>query len=238
MSKTVLITGGTKGIGLEVVKLLQDKGYNIIVIGRDFSVFPFLDSEQIKTISFDVSQIEKIPKLMAEIGEIDVLINNAGIASGASYLEYTQAQLEYILKVNIEAPVAFIRETSKGFLKKGEGRVVNVASQAAQIGHPDIWYGITKAGLVNATISFADILGEKGIIVNAIAPGPVSTDMIKNSAIHKRLESVINRTYLGRAATPTEVAEVIVWLATESPGYINGEVININNGTQYAKNII
>jgi NAD(P)-dependent dehydrogenase (short-subunit alcohol dehydrogenase family) len=238
MSKTVLITGGTKGIGLEVVELLQNKGHNIIVIGRDFSLFPFQNSEQIKTISFDISQVDEIPTLVAEIGDIDVLINNAGFSYGVSYIEYTKEQQEYILKVNIEAPVAFIREVSKGFLKKGEGRVVNVASQAAQIGHPDIWYGISKAGLINATISFADILGEKGITVNAIAPGPVSTEVIKNNAENKRLNSLINRTYLGRAATPTEVAEVIIWLATESPGYINGEVININNGAQYVKSIL
>lgn len=238
MGKRILITGGTRGIGLETVKLLKNKGHNIIVIGRDFSNFPFQNSEQITTLSFDISHVDEIPALVAGIGEVDVLINNAGISSGLSYAEYTQEKQEYLLKVNIEAPVAFIREVAKYYLKKGEGRVVNVASQAAQIGHPDIWYGITKAGLINATISFADILGEKGITVNAIAPGPVSTDMIKNSSVHKRLESLINRTYLGRPATSSEVAEVIVWLAAESPGYINGEIININNGTQHAKNII
>ena len=235
MGKRILITGGTKGIGLETVKQLMDKGHKIIVIGRDFSEFPYQNSEQIKTIVFDVSKVEEIPGLIADIGEVDVLINNAGIAKAVSFLEYTTEQKEHILRVNLEAPVTFIREVSKYFLKKGEGRVVNVASQAAQVGHPDIWYGITKAGLINATISFANLLGEKGITVNAIAPGPVSTDMINNAPPNKRLEQVLQRTYLGRAATAAEVAEVIVWLAAESPAYINGEVININNGVQYIK---
>lgn len=238
MSQRILITGGTKGIGLETVRLLLDKGHKVVVIGRDFSGFRYKDSENVETIVFDVSKTEEIPALVAEIGEVDALINNAGIAIAVSYLDYTEEQKQYILKVNIEAPVSFIRETSKIFLKNGKGRVVNVASQAAQVGHPDIWYGITKAGLVNATVSFANLLGEKGVTVNAVAPGPVSTDMIKNAPPNKRLEQVINRTYLGRAATADEVAEVIAWLAAESPAYINGEVININNGVQHVKNIL
>lgn len=238
MGKRILITGGTKGIGLETVNQLIDRGHNIIVIGRDFSKFPFESSGQVKTIAFDVSKVEEIPALVSEIGEIDVLINNAGIAKAVSYFDYTPEQKEHIIKVNLDAPVTFIREVSRYFLKKGEGRVVNVASQAAQVGHPDIWYGITKAGLINATISFANLLGEKGIAVNAVAPGPVSTDMIKTAPPNKRLEQVLHRTYLGRAATAAEVAEVIVWLAAESPAYVNGEVININNGVQYVKNIL
>ncbi|EMS71839.1 SDR family NAD(P)-dependent oxidoreductase [Ruminiclostridium cellobioparum] len=238
MGKRILITGGTKGIGLETVNQLIDRGHNIIVIGRDFSKFPFENSGQVKTIAFDVSKVEEIPALVSEIGEIDVLINNAGIAKAVSYFDYTPEQKEHIIKVNLDAPVTFIREVSRYFLKKGEGRVVNVASQAAQVGHPDIWYGITKAGLINATISFANLLGEKGIAVNAVAPGPVSTDMIKTAPPNKRLEQVLHRTYLGRAATAAEVAEVIVWLAAESPAYVNGEVININNGVQYVKNIL
>lgn len=238
MGKRILITGGTKGIGLETVNQLIDRGHNIIVIGRDFSKFPFENSRQVKTIAFDVSKVEEIPALVSEIGEIDVLINNAGIAKAVSYFDYTPEQKEHIIKVNLDAPVTFIREVSRYFLKKGEGRVVNVASQAAQVGHPDIWYGITKAGLINATISFANLLGEKGIAVNAVAPGPVSTDMIKTAPPNKRLEQVLHRTYLGRAATAAEVAEVIVWLVAESPAYVNGEVININNGVQYVKNIL
>lgn len=238
MGQRILITGGTKGIGLETVRLLLDKGHRVVVIGRDFSAFPFNNSEQVEAIPFDVSKTEDIPRLVAQIGEVDALINNAGIAIAVSYLDYTPEQKEYIVKVNLEAPVSFIKETSKFFLKKGEGRIVNVASQAAQVGHPDIWYGITKAGLINATISFANLLGEKGVVINAIAPGPVSTDMIKNAPPNKRLETVVNRTYLGRAATPAEVAGVIAWLSTESPAYINGEVININNGVQHVKNVM
>jgi 3-oxoacyl-[acyl-carrier protein] reductase len=232
MAKRVLITGGNKGIGLSVTELFLNKGYQVVVIGRDFSGFKFNEHENVKTIQFDVSQVNQIPALVKRIGDVDILINNAGISNGLEYDDYPEENIDRILKVNIEAPVAFIREISKRFLEKSEGRIVNVASQAAEVGHPDIWYGITKAGLVNVTRSFANLLGKKGVVINAVAPGPVETEMVLNSLRSDRFERIKERVYLNRIAKPVEVAKTIVWLATESPVYINGETIDINNGAQ------
>lgn len=232
MAKRVLITGGNKGIGLSVTELFLNKGYQVVVIGRDFSGFKFNEHENVETIQFDVSQVNQIPALVERIGDVDILINNAGISNGLEYDDYPEENIDRILKVNIEAPVAFIREISKRFLEKSEGRIVNVASQAAEVGHPDIWYGITKAGLVNVTRSFANLLGKKGVVINAVAPGPVETEMVLNSLRSDRFERIKERVYLNRIAKPVEVAKTIVWLATESPVYINGETIDINNGAQ------
>ena len=232
MAKRVLITGGNKGIGLSVTEIFLNKGYQVIVIGRDFSGFKFNEHENVETIQFDVSQVNQISALVERIGDVDILINNAGISNGLEYDDYPEKNIDRILKVNIEAPVAFIREISKRFLEKNEGRIVNVASQAAEAGHPDIWYGITKAGLVNVTRSFANLLGKKGVVINAVAPGPVETEMVLNSLRSDRFERIKERVYLNRIAKPVEVAKTIVWLATESPVYINGETIDINNGAQ------
>ncbi|ADL53166.1 SDR family oxidoreductase [Clostridium cellulovorans] len=232
MSKTVLITGGNKGIGLATTELFLNEGYKVIVIGRDFTNFKFNNNENVEKVQFDVSNINEIPTLIEKLGDIDILVNNAGISNKVDYENYSQEQVDRILKINIEAPVAFIREISKGFLAKGKGRIVNVASQAAEVGHPDIWYGITKAGLVNVTRSFANLLGPKGIVINAIAPGPVETEMILNSGHNERFERIKERSYLKRIAKPIEVAKTILWLAIESPEYINGETIDINNGAQ------
>jgi len=232
MAKRVLITGGNKGIGLSVTEIFLNKGYQVIVIGRDFSGFKFNEHENVETTQFDVSQVNQIPALVERIGDVDILINNAGISNGLEYDDYPEKNIDRILKVNIEAPVAFIREISKRFLEKNEGRIVNVASQAAEAGHPDIWYGITKAGLVNVTRSFANLLGKKGVVINAVAPGPVETEMVLNSLRSDRFERIKERVYLNRIAKPVEVAKTIVWLATESPVYINGETIDINNGAQ------
>lgn len=232
MSKTVLITGGNKGIGLATTELFLNEGYKVIVIGRDFSNFKFNNNENVEIIKFDISNINEIPTLVYKLGDIDILVNNAGIGNRVEYDDYSQDKVNKILKTNIEAPVAFIREVSKKILIKQKGRIVNVASQAAEVGNPDIWYGITKAGLVNVTRSFANILGKNGIVINAVAPGPVETDMILNSPYNERFERIKERSYLKRIAKPIEIAKTIFWLATESPEYINGETIDINNGAQ------
>lgn len=134
-----------------------------------------------------------------------------------------------MLKLNIEASIKLIEVVSKSMIEKGSGRIVNNASIAGQIGHPDIWYGITKAGLINATKSFSKMFAGK-IIINAVAPSPVETDMLHVISIERR-EAFLQNVITKRFATPNEIAKTIVWLATEPPEYINGSCIDINNGS-------
>jgi len=228
-NKTVLITGGNKGIGLEVTKEFLNLDYNIIIIARDFNNFEFNNHPQIKQIKFDLSNVDEIPDLISSLENIDILINNAGVMYSLPYNQYPNDKKDNILKLNIEAPVKLIEEISKNMLKKGKGRIVNNASIAGQIGHPDIWYGITKAALINATKSFSKIFDGK-IIINAIAPSPVQTDML-NVIPKPRQEAFLNTVISKRFATPSEIAKTIVWLATQSPEYINGTCIDINNGS-------
>jgi 3-oxoacyl-[acyl-carrier protein] reductase len=160
---------------------------------------------------------------------VDILVNNAGVLFATPYDQYPRERAEAMRRINLEAPVALITAVSASMIRKGGGRIVNNASLAGQIGHPDIWYGITKAGLINATKSFARILGNKGIVVNAVAPGPAETDML-DFLQEARREGVMRSVYSGRFARPDEVAATIVWLATQSPEYINGTCIDLNNG--------
>ncbi len=229
MNKTVLITGGNKGIGLETTRIFDRLGYKIIVVARNFSEGQFKKSQTVSLKRFDLIDIDRIPELISEIGHIDVLINNAGIMHSLPYDKYPQEKVADILKLNIEAPVALIREVSKSMVANGSGRIVNNASIAGQIGHPDVWYGITKAGLINATKSFAKILGPKGVVINAVAAGPVETDML-NVIPEERKKAIKSMVYTDRFAKPDEVAKTIVWLATECPEYINGTCVDINNG--------
>ena len=229
MNKTVLITGGNRGIGLEVTKQFLSLNYNIIIIARDFSDFELQDNPKIQLIQFDLSKVDAIADLIASLDDIDILINNAGVMYALPYNEYPNDKKDVMIKLNLEAPVKLIEEVSKKMLQKGSGRVVNNASIAGQIGHPDIWYGITKAGLINATKSFSKIFDGK-IIVNAVAPSPVETDML--AVIPKaRQEAFLKSVILKRFAKAQEIATTIVWLATESPEYINGTCIDINNGS-------
>lgn len=227
--KRVLITGGNKGIGLEITRLFMEKEYQIVIIARNFEDFPYKDNKNIELIPYDLSDTSGLEMLADKVGNIDILINNAGIMYSKPYNAYPEDFKETLMNLNLYAPVELIRLFSEHMVEQKEGRIVNTASIAGQIGHPDIWYGISKAGVINATKSFAKILGPKGIVINAVAPGPVETDMMKVIP-EQRKKDIRSSVYTDRFAKPEEVAETIFWLATDSPEYINGTCIDINNG--------
>jgi 3-oxoacyl-[acyl-carrier protein] reductase len=223
MSKTVLITGGNKGIGLELTKEFLALKYKVIVVARDFEDFIFVD--EVECIVYDLSNVEGIPSLVASMGKVDILMNNAGAMYSLPYDDYPTEKVASMLRLNLETPIKLIEEC----VKAGTSRVVNNASVAAYTGHPDIWYGMTKAALINATKSFAKIYEGK-VILNAVAPSPIDTDMQKvNTEARKEAfrQSVITK----RFGYASEVAKTMLWLATESPEYINGTTIDINNGS-------
>jgi len=231
MLNRVLITGGNKGIGLEVVKRFLEVDYDVIVVARDFSNFAFKDNEKVTMIEYDLSNTEGLEKLVEEVGEIDTLINNAGYMQPKyTYDNYPKEAKEHIMNVDLHSPVELMTLFSKGMKKRGYGRIVNTASIAGQIGHPDIWYGIAKAGLINATKIFAKLLGSNGIIINCIAPSPVETDMQKDNSEERKAEFK-KMVPSGRFAEPQEAAEVIFWLATDCPEYVNGTTLDFNNGS-------
>ena len=223
MKKTVLITGGNKGIGLELTKAFLELKYRVIVVARDFTNFSY--KNEVECIEYDLTDVENIPKLVASMGKIDILINNAGVMYSLPYDNYPQEKVNSMLKLNLETPIKLIEEC----VKVGTTRIVNNASVAAYTGHPDIWYGMTKSALINATKSFAKIYEGK-VILNAVAPSPVDTDMQKVNT-PERKEAFKKSVITGRFATADEVAKTIVWLATESPEYINGTTVDINNGS-------
>ncbi len=231
MLNRVLITGGNKGIGLEVVKKFLDVNYDVIVVARDFSSFPFKDNKKVTIIEYDLSNIEDLPNLVKQVGEIDILINNAGYMQPKyTYDNYPKEAKEHIMNVDLHSPVELITLFSEGMKERAYGRIVNTASIAGQIGHPDIWYGIAKAGLINATKIFAKILGSHGITVNCIAPSPVETDMQKDNSEERKREFK-KMVPSGRFAEADEAAEVIFWLATDCPEYVNGTTMDFNNGS-------
>ncbi len=221
--KRVLITGGNKGIGLALSKMFLDLKYEVIVIARDFEGFAYGDKAT--CITYDLSDVAGIPALAKSIGKVDILINNAGVMYSLPFDNYPDEKVQTMLKLNLEAPIKLIEECCA----LGTSRVVNNASIAGQIGHPDVWYGATKAGLINATKSFAKIFGGE-VVINAVAASPVQTDMLQTIP-HERREAFLKTVITGRFATADEVAKSILWLAIDSPEYINGTTIDINNGS-------
>ena len=215
--KTALVTGAARGIGRAAAQALEKAGLRVHRLD--------LKGE----ISYDLTDLAGIPKLVESLGDIDILVNNAGVQNAVSIDRYTDQQRERILRVNLEAPVELIRAVSKGMRERKAGRIVNVASVAAYTAHTDLWYGVTKAGVVSFTRSFASHLGPHGIQVNAVAPGPIDTPLL-DKAQPERVAELMTKVYTRRKGRPEEVAEAIRWLALDAPEIINGAVIDVTDG--------
>ena len=216
--RTALVTGAARGIGRAAADALQKAGLKVLRLDVRGEV------------AFDLTDLAGIPKLVDGLGEIDVLVNNAGVQNAVPIEQYTDEQRARILRVNLEAPVALIQAVSSGMKKRKRGRIVNVASVAAYTPHTDLWYGVTKAGVVSFTRSFANYLGPHGIQVNAVAPGPIDTPLL-DKAQPERVEELMKKVYTRRKGRPEEVAEAIRWLALDAPDIINGAVIDITDGS-------
>jgi 3-oxoacyl-[acyl-carrier protein] reductase len=221
--KTALVTGAARGIGRASAEALQKAGFRVLALDRDFS------RTSDGKIQYDLTDLAGIARLVESLGEIHVLVNNAGVQNAVSIDKYTDEQRSRILRINLEAPVELIRAVSKQMIERKSGRIVNVASIAAYTSHTDLWYGVTKAGVVSFTRSFAASLGPHGIQVNAVAPGPIDTDLLKK-AQPERVEQLMKAVYTRRVGRPEEVADAVRWLAIDAPVIINGAVIDITDG--------
>ena len=215
---TALVTGAARGIGRAAADALQEAGLKVFRLD--------VQGE----IAFDLTNLAGIPTLVEKLGDIDVLVNNAGVQNAVPIDQYTDEQRARILRVNLEAPVALIQAVSSGMKTRKRGRIVNVASVAAYTPHTDLWYGVTKAGVVSFTRSFANYLGPHGIQVNAVAPGPIDTPLL-DRAQPERVEELMKKVYTRRKGRPEEVAEAIRWLALDAPEIINGAVIDVTDGS-------
>ena len=222
--KTALVTGAARGIGRAAAEALAKSGFRVLRLDKDFS-----DPPGYERIVYDLTDLAGIPALLGKLGSIDVLVNNAGVQPALAIDRYTDEARSRILRINLEAPVELIRAAAKGMIERRSGRIINLASVAAYTAHTDLWYGVTKAGIVSFTRSFASYLGPHGIQVNAVAPGPVDTDLL-SKAQPERVEQLMRVVYTRRKGKPEEIAEAIRWLALDAPPILNGAVIDITDG--------
>ena len=223
--KTVLVTGAGRGIGLATAKKFSSMGWHVLSLDKKFDDFFVGES-----IDFDLRQLEKIPNLIDGLGPIDTLINNAAVLFCDPVDAIPEDHIKEILDVNLLAPARLIESVSKGMKAQGGGRIVSVGSVSAFTGHPDLWYGATKAALLNLTKSYASHLARYNVLVNAVAPGPTLTKMYE-ALPESRKDSVMSSVYSGRPCLPDEVAETVFWLVAVSPAYVSGTTVDVNNGS-------
>jgi 3-oxoacyl-[acyl-carrier protein] reductase len=224
-----IVTGGSRGIGLEISKLLLARGYTVHVLSRSGLDAP---PEGMVCWPVDMADYAAICSTVDAIGTPDILVNNAGQMNPMTANDYDQQAIEQTLQVNLVSAVRLSARIAEGMAANGGGRIVSMGSIAGEIGHPDIWYGVAKAGLMNAMRSLARSHGPRGVIANSVAPGPVETDMMK-AIPPERKERLRAATINQRFCTAQEVAATVCWLATDAPSCINGEVFDMNNGTNY-----
>jgi NAD(P)-dependent dehydrogenase (short-subunit alcohol dehydrogenase family) len=222
---TVLITGAGRGIGRATAEAFVTAGWRVLALDKAFGAAVVGER-----IDYDLRDLVGIGALVAGLGEVQTLVNNAGVVYCEPYDAILDVHKREILAVNVEAPVALIDALAPQMRRRQNGRIVNIGSVAAFTGHVDLWYGAAKAALLNITKSYAAHLGPDGVLVNAVAPGPTRTAMYEQLP-ESRKEAVMRSVYLKRVCEPEEVAQVAFWLGSSSPAYLNGAIIDVNNGS-------
>lgn len=227
--RTVLITGGSKGIGLATARAFAALGDNVAVT---YNSSP--PPDDIFAVKCDVTKQSDVDDMFAAVeekfGPVGVLVSNAGITRDGLILRMAEADFEDVVDANLTAAYRVCKRAAQGMIRARTGRIVLVSSVVAMLGSAgQANYAASKAGLIGLARSLARELGSRNVTVNVVAPGPVDTDMTAVLG-DKRMEELRAAVPLGRTATPDEIAEVIAFLAGPSAGYITGAVIPVDGG--------
>jgi 3-oxoacyl-[acyl-carrier protein] reductase len=235
--KTALVTGSTRGIGRAVAKALADSGARVAIVGRDKDKASAVASEVGRgSMGFacDVSDSASVTQLIADVekefGGIDILVNNAGITRDNLVMRLKDDDWDQVLDANLKGAFLAIRAASRGMMKKRAGRIINMASIVGLTGNKgQANYAASKAGLIALTKSVAKELGSRNILVNAIAPGFIETEMTDAMTPEARagLSGLIPLERLGKTE---DVAAAVVFLASDMASYITGQVLIVDGG--------
>lgn len=239
----VLVTGGSRGLGLGIVRKLTAAGYRVIAVARGENeqfrkaqseidathpgslVFSILDLAEVEKIAGFVSQIRK------EYGPIYGLVNNAGISHEGSLAIMSMAQIDRLVRVNTLAPIVLTKYVVRGMMSDGSGRVINISSIMAFTGFSGLSvYGATKSSLIGFTRSLAREVGRSGITVNSVAPGFIETQLTQGMDTEER-DRIKRRSALRRFAEVDDVANTVEFLMSDKAKNITGTVITVDAGS-------
>ncbi len=239
MGRVALVTGGSRGIGAAISIALKDAGYTVAAnyAGNDEAAKKFTDETGIKTYKWSVADYDAckagIAQVEADLGPVEVLVNNAGITRDGMFHKMTPQQWKEVIDTNLSGVFNMTHPVWGGMRDRKFGRIVNISSvngQKGQAGQAN--YSATKAGDIGFTRALAQEGARAGITVNVVAPGYIGTEMVK--AIDEKVlnERIIPQIPVGRLGEPSEIARCVVFLASDDAGFITGSTISAN-GAQF-----
>jgi len=240
--RNVIVTGGSRGLGLAMAQTLAAAGYRVIAVARTLTEDLTAASQAaamsgrgaIEFRGCDLSDLDQIAPLVralrSDIGPLYGLINNAGLGSSSILANMREKEIQRLIQVNTVAPILLSKYVLKSMMSQREGRIVNIASIVASTGYSGLTvYSATKASLIGFTRSLAREVGSLGITVNALAPGFIDTEMT-NELDESQREAIARRSALKRMAEPVDVARSVEFLLGEAGRNITGTVITIDAG--------
>jgi 3-oxoacyl-[acyl-carrier protein] reductase len=235
--KVALVTGSTRGIGREIATVLTGCGARVAIVGRDQA----RAAETAAAIgggaqgfACDVSDAAQVAKLVADVeaafGSLDILVNNAGLTRDNLLMRLKDDDWDAVLDANLKGAFAAMRAATRGMMKRRWGRIINITSVVGIIGNAgQANYAASKAGLIGLTKSVAKELASRNILVNAVAPGFIETDMTAALTPEAR-EALAKQIPLARLGAPGDIASAVAFLASEHASYITGQVLVVDGG--------
>lgn len=237
--KTALITGASGGIGEAIAKTLHDQGATVAISGtrkeKLEEVKSNLASDRVHITPCNLSDREAVAALTGQAeealgGKIDILVNNAGITKDNLFMRMKDEEWDDVIAVNLTAAFTLMRGAIRGMMRNRSGRIVNITSISGFIGNPgQPNYSASKAGLVGMSKSLAREIAPRGITVNCIAPGFISTPMT-DELNEKQVEAIAGAIPSGTFGEPADIASAVLYLSSDEAKYITGQTLHINGG--------
>jgi 3-oxoacyl-[acyl-carrier protein] reductase len=241
--RNIVVTGGSRGLGLAIAKQLAAAGYRVIAVARKSNKALAATIEEVANakqgelhfVAFDLANIDAIPELIQNIrkdfGPIYGLINNAAIGTDGTLAIMHNSQIEELVRINTVSPIVLTKYAVRSMLSEGRGRIVNVASIIGFTGYSGLSvYGATKASMIGFTRSLAREVGRRGVNVNAVAPGFIETDMTQGMGQEQRGQ-VARRSALRRLPEVADVADAVEFLLGDKARNITGTVLTVDAGS-------
>ena len=236
--RVVIITGGAQGIGEACARRFACEGARVVLADLADAPGQALAAELGGLyVHCDVGHKPDVDALIARTlaahGRIDVLVNNAGIFKAAEFLDVTEADFDAVIRVNVKGSFLMGQAVAREMVKTGGGSIVNMSSVNGTLAIPTIAsYNVSKGGINQLTRVMALALADKGVRVNAVAPGTIATELAAKAVLtsYEAKQKILSRTPMKRLGEPSEIADVVAWLASDASSYVTGEIVTVDGG--------